>query len=98
MDYYEELAISPSATLDEIHRAHRRLSKLLHPDQQTDHNMKLLAETQMRRLAVSPHPADPMHLDEVSGLADARVSASPRTGEKVAANPGMREALACLFS
>jgi curved DNA-binding protein CbpA len=50
MDYYEELGISPSATLDEIHRAHRRLSKLLQPDQQTGRAMKLIAEPQMRRL------------------------------------------------
>jgi curved DNA-binding protein CbpA len=50
MDYYEELGITPSATLEDIHRAHRRLSKLLHPDQQTDDAMKQLAETQMRRL------------------------------------------------
>jgi curved DNA-binding protein CbpA len=50
MDYYEELGIKPSATPEEIHRAHRRLSKLLHPDQQTDDDMKLLAETQMRRV------------------------------------------------
>jgi len=50
MDYYEELGIEASASEEEIHRAHRRLTKLLHPDQQTDQEMKLLAETQMRRL------------------------------------------------
>ena len=50
MDYYEELGINRSATEIEIHRAHRRLTKLLHPDQQTDRAMKLLAETQMRRM------------------------------------------------
>ncbi len=50
MDYYEELGIDRSASEIEIHRAHRRLTKLLHPDQQTDRAMKQLAETQMRRL------------------------------------------------
>ncbi len=50
MDHYEELGITPSATAEEIARAHRRLTKLLHPDQQMDEGMKSLAQTQMRRL------------------------------------------------
>jgi hypothetical protein len=50
MNYYEELGIDPSASEEEIGRAHRRLAKLMHPDQQVDDDVKKLAETQMRRL------------------------------------------------
>jgi len=50
MNYYEELGIRPDADEEEIRKAHRRLVKLMHPDQHRDQGMKQLAETQMRRL------------------------------------------------
>ncbi|MGA7412933.1 MAG: J domain-containing protein, partial [Bryobacteraceae bacterium] len=50
MNYYEELGLTPEATPEEIHQAHRKLTKLLHPDQQTDEALRRLAEAQMRRL------------------------------------------------
>ncbi len=50
MDYYEELGITPNATEEDIRRAHRRMTKLLHPDQHTDEGVKQLADVQMRRL------------------------------------------------
>ena len=50
MNYYEELGIRADADAEDIRKAHRRLVKLMHPDQQPDPQMKLLAETQMRRL------------------------------------------------
>lgn len=50
MTYYEELGIKPDADEEEIRKAHRRLVRLMHPDQHRDHAMKQLAETQMRRL------------------------------------------------
>ena len=50
MNYYEELGIRPDADQEEIRKAHRRLVRLVHPDQHRDPAMKQLAETQMRRL------------------------------------------------
>ena len=45
MNYYEELGIRPDADEEEIRKAHRRLVKLMHPDQHRDQGMKQLAET-----------------------------------------------------
>ena len=50
MNYYEELGIRSDADEEEIRKAHRRLVKLMHPDQHRDASLKALAETQMRRL------------------------------------------------
>ena len=36
MNYYEELGIPASAGADDIRKAHRMLSKLLHPDLQSN--------------------------------------------------------------
>lgn len=50
MNYYEELGIRPDADEEEIRKAHRRLVRLMHPDQHRDPAMKQLGEMQMRRL------------------------------------------------
>jgi hypothetical protein len=50
MTYYEEFGIPSSATAQEIHKAHRRLIKILHPDLQTEPKARQLAETQTRRI------------------------------------------------
>ena len=50
MDFYEELAITPDATEEDIRRSHRRLIKLLHPDGQEDPELKVMAELQLRRI------------------------------------------------
>lgn len=48
--YYEELGIENSASADQIRDAFRALARLLHPDQQTDPQLKDMAERQMRKL------------------------------------------------
>jgi curved DNA-binding protein CbpA len=48
--YYEELGVAPAASSEEIRDAFRTLVRLLHPDQQTDAQLKDVAEKQMRKL------------------------------------------------
>ncbi len=52
MSLYEELGLSNSASPEDIRKAHRTLSRLLHPDQQTDETLRQAAELQMRRVNI----------------------------------------------
>ena len=67
--FYEELGVAPAASSVEIRDAFRTLVRLLHPDQQTDAQLKEVAETQMRKLnriyAVLSNPASRRLYDEV---------------------------------
>ena len=81
MNYYEELGIRSDADEEEIRKAHRRLVKLMHPDQHRDQGMKQLAETQMRRLnsivSTLLDPEERREYDDELRGADA-VNAAPR--------------------
>ena len=48
--YYEQLGVEDTASATEIRDAFRALVRLLHPDQQTDPQLKEMAESQMRKL------------------------------------------------
>jgi curved DNA-binding protein CbpA len=48
--YYEELGIEETASAEEIRDSFRALARLLHPDQQSDPQLKDMAERQMRKL------------------------------------------------
>lgn len=50
MNYYEEMGVAPTATAEEIHRAHRRLTKIYHPDGHAEPLAKQRAEAQLRRI------------------------------------------------
>src|SRR5258708_2668158 len=48
--YYDELGVAPDASPEHIRDSFRLLVRLLHPDQQTDQQLKDSAERQMRKL------------------------------------------------
>src|SRR5579863_9104352 len=48
--YYDELGVAPTASPEQIRDAFRLFVRLLHPDQQTDPQLKEIAEKQMRKL------------------------------------------------
>lgn len=50
MNYYEELGLTPGASVEQIRHAYKNLARLLHPDQHSDGTLRKLAELQMKRL------------------------------------------------
>jgi len=67
--FYEELGVAPGASPEEIRDAFRLFVRLLHPDQQTDPQLREIAEQQMRKLnriyAVLSDPESRRYYDEV---------------------------------
>src|ERR1700689_4061509 len=67
--FYEELGVASAASSEEIRDAFRTLVRLLHPDQQTDAQLKEVAEKQMRKLnriyAILSDPERRRQYDEV---------------------------------
>ena len=82
MDYYEELGVHRVAEVEEIRRAWRNLARLLHPDQQQEEGLRLLAEKQMKRLneicAVLTDPVERLRYDR--SLVGALPPPPPRAG------------------
>jgi curved DNA-binding protein CbpA len=66
--YYDELGVTPDASSEQIRDAFRLFVRLLHPDQQTDPQLKDTAEQQMRKLnrvyAVLSDPESRRRYDE----------------------------------
>lgn len=50
LNFYDELGIEPCATPEQIRDSFRALVRIVHPDHQTDEQLKEIAETQMRKL------------------------------------------------
>src|SRR5262245_15923234 len=61
MDYYQELGITRTASVEEIRRSYKRLALLIHPDRCGDDSARTDAEQQMKRLnAMKATLLDPM--------------------------------------
>src|SRR5579863_6355784 len=50
MNYYEELGLTESASVEEIRQAYKSLARLLHPDHQCNDQLRKVAGLQMMRL------------------------------------------------
>jgi hypothetical protein len=50
MDYYEELGLRRTATIQEVRQTYKVLARLVHPDRQMDDQMRSMAQRQMQRL------------------------------------------------
>ena len=50
MNHYEELGLTQSASVEEIRQAYKALVRLLHPDRQSEEQLRKVAELQMTRL------------------------------------------------
>jgi hypothetical protein len=90
MDYYEELGVHRVAQVEEIRRAWRNLARLLHPDQQQEEGLRLLAEKQMKRLneicAVLTDPVERLRYDRsLAALPPPRPPVRPRPNWMLAA-------------
>src|SRR5262245_2224077 len=81
MTHFEELDVSPNASLDEIHEAYKQLALLLHPDKLQDVRTRRLAESQMKRLngvyAILSNPVKRRQYEQ--GLLANRLAAAPVT-------------------
>jgi DnaJ-like protein len=61
MDYYQELGITRTASVEEIRRSYKRLARLIHPDRCGYDSARTDAEQQMKRLnAIKATLLDPM--------------------------------------
>ena len=69
ISFYEELGVGNHASPEEIRNSFRALARMLHPDQQTDPQLKEAAERQMRKLnrvyAVISDPERRLRYDEL---------------------------------
>jgi cytoskeletal protein RodZ len=69
--FYDELGLTPGASPEQIRDAFRLNVRLLHPDQQTDPQLKEIAEAQMRKLnriySVLSDPARRRDYDDMLG-------------------------------
>ena len=87
MNYYEELGLDPGATSDEIKRAYKRLTRLLHPDHQQDPELRDMAERQMRRLndiqETLTDPAKRAAYDQTLAGPPIVLRTAPRTGSTI---------------
>lgn len=101
MDYYEELGLPRTASVEEIRQAYKQLARLIHPDQQVDETLRRAAELQMKRLnMVLEVLTDPLRRQDydVSLTAGERKALVRYSGPFEARSSGLRRALVWLLA
>lgn len=95
MTYYEELGVPEDASTEEIRKAFRTLSRMLHPDLQPEGSTRRLAQAQMQRLN---HVVDTLCDEDKRAEYDASLGSMVEAGPVAKREEWLWPALLCVLA